>query len=110
MCFNFTVGFVTVPGASPQNFSGMAPAPNSAVITWAPPPIEDQNGVIIRYVINVTVVSTGVTFQLTSTTTSLVVSSLDPYTTYLCIIAAVTVVGTGPFSSPFTLSTPEDGK
>ena len=56
-----------------------------------------------------TVVGTGATFQLTSTTTPLSVFNLNPYTTYICIIAAVTTVGTGPFSSQFTLSTPEDG-
>jgi len=55
-------------------------------------------------------VGTGATFQLVSTTTSLTVFTLDPYTTYVCIIAAVTSVGIGPFSNPFTLSTPEDGK
>ena len=48
-------------------------------------------------------------FQLTSTTTSLTVSTLQPFTTYFCIIAASTSVGMGPFSTVVTLQTPEDG-
>ena len=81
----------------------------SASVTWGLPPADEVNGVIIRYVINVTVVGTGQTFQLTSTTTSLTVTTLTPYTTYICIIAAVTSAGIGPFSTQFTLITPEDG-
>ena len=101
--------FFAVPSTPPQSFNASPSSPTSAIITWLPPPGDDQNGVIISYVINVTVVGTGATFQLTSTTTTLSVSNLDPYTTFICIIAAVTTVGTGPFSSQFTLSTPEDG-
>ena len=101
--------FNAVPSAPPQNFNGSPSSPTSAIITWFPPPVDDQNGIIISYVINVTVVGTGATFQLTSTTTTLSVSNLNPYTTFICVIAAVTTVGTGPFSSQFTLSIPEDG-
>ena len=68
-----------------------------------------QNGIIILYTINVTVADSGEMFQLTSTTTSLTVSTLQPFTTYFCIIAASTSVGMGPFSTVVTLQTPEDG-
>ena len=68
-----------------------------------------QNGIIILYTINVTVADSGEMFQLTSTTTSLTVSTLQPFTTYFCIIAASTPVGMGPFSTVVTLQTPEDG-
>lgn len=81
----------------------------SATISWNPPPDDEINGIIIRYVINVTIVETGDTFQLNSTTTTLTVNALTPYTTYVCIIAAVTSAGIGPFSTQFTLITPEDG-
>lgn len=62
------------------------------------------------FTINVSAVETGEDFQLTSTTTSITVTSLRPYTTYRCIIAASTSVGIGPFSTVFTLVTPEDGE
>ena len=68
-----------------------------------------QNGIIILYTINVTVADSGEMFQLTSTTTSLTVSTLQPFTTYFCIIAASTSVGMGSFSTVITLQTPEDG-
>ncbi len=101
---------IIVPSASPLGFTGSASTSRSATITWSPPPADQQNGVIIQYLINVTVVETGVSFQLTSTSTSLTVTTLLPYRNYICIIAAVTSVGIGPFSSRFTLTTPQDGE
>jgi len=82
----------------------------SVVLTWDPPPPEDQNGPIVGYVINVTVIETGEMFQLTSSTNTLSVASLKPFTHYVCIIAARTSVGLGPFSTTVTVMTPEDGK
>ena len=85
-------------------------SPRSANVTWNPPPPSDVNGAVVRYIINVTVVETGQMFQLTSTTTKLTVSTLSPYRTFVCIIAAVTSVGIGPFSTQFNFTTPQDGK
>lgn len=98
------------PSAPPENFYAVPSSPTSASITWDPPPADDINGVIIQYIINVTVVGSRQTFQLTSITTSLNITTLQPYTTYICIITAVTSVGIGPFSSRFTLITPEARK
>lgn len=81
----------------------------SAFLSWEPPPSEEQNGVIINYVINVTEAESGSVFQLFSSNTSLFVSTLQPYTTYNFLIAASTSVGVGPFSRLFTRQTPEDG-
>ncbi len=88
---------------------GTADNSTSVTVMWGEPPADEINGIIIRYIINVTVVGTGQVFQLTSTTTSLEVTNLSPYTTFVCIIAAVTSTGTGPFSAQFTISTPQDG-
>ena len=101
--------FSTVPTSYPQNFVAVASSSRSATITWDPPPMAQQNGIIILYTINVTVADSGEMFQLTSATTSLTVSTLQPFTTYFCIIAASTSVGMGPFSTVVTLQTPEDG-
>ncbi len=81
----------------------------SAVLTWEPPPYEDQNGVITLYIITVTVQETGEMFQLNSTTTTLTVTSLRPFRTYVCVIVAATSVGLGPFSAPLTVETLQDG-
>ena len=99
----------TVPSSYPQNFTAVATSSRSAIVTWDAPPMAQQNGIIILYTINVTVADSGEMFQLTSTTTSLTVSTLQPFTTYFCSIAASTSVGMGPFSTVITLQTPEDG-
>ena len=106
---NFVFLFSIVPTSYPQNFVAVASSSRSATVTWDPPPIPQQNGIIILYTINVTVADSGEMFQLTSTTTSLTVSTLQPFTTYFCIIAASTSVGMGPFSTVVTFQTPEDG-
>ncbi len=97
------------PSAPPENFVGAVVNTTSVTVSWGEPPADKINGIIISYIINVTVVGTGQVFQLTSTTTSLVVTNLSPYTTFVCIIAAVTSAGTGPFNAQFTISTPQDG-
>ena len=99
-----------VPGEPPLDFAVTITSSTSAYLTWSPPNYEEQNGVIIMYVINVTVQETGEHFQVTSNTTSLEVTNLKPYRTYVCIIAAATSVDLGPFSMSVTVKTPEDGK
>lgn len=99
----------SAPSAPPESFNAVPGSPTSASITWDTPPADDVNGVIIQYVINVTVVGSGRTFLLYSTETTLNVTTLQPYTTYICIIAAVTSAGVGPFSSQFVLATPQAG-
>ncbi len=97
------------PTTSPVNFTSPVVTESSAIILWEPPPYEDQNGVIILYIINVTVQETGEMFQLNSATTTLTVTGLRPFRTYVCVIAAATSVGLGPFSAPFTVETLQDG-
>ena len=76
---------------------------------WTPPPPNQQNGVIIRYVINVTHIDTLETIQYYSTVTSITITGLDPYTTYVCVVAAETTIGVGPFSHLFFVQTEETG-
>ncbi len=99
-----------VPGEYPSNFSVDVTSSTSAYLSWMPPPDESHNGDIVLYVVNVTVQETGERFQLTSETTYLEVTNLRPYRTYVCVIAAATSVGLGPFSTTFMVQTPEDGK
>lgn len=91
-------------------FNATATSPHSAILTWEPPPEDDSNGVIIRYIIGVTVLETNQTFLLYSNTTYLVVTALRPHRTYICVIAAQTAVGTGPFGPEFVLNSPQDGE
>ena len=69
-----------------------------------------QNGIIEQYAINITEVETGRLLSLFSSTTTVNVTSLHPYYTYNCAIAAVTSIGAGPYTSVITVVTHQDGK
>ena len=102
--------FFIVPSGFPQDISVNNTTPYSISLMWTPPPINQQNGAIIRYVANVTHIDTLETIQYYSTVTSITITGLDPYTTYVCIVAAETTIGVGPFShSSFTVQTKETG-
>ena len=81
------------------------------MFSWSPLHESDRNGIITEYTIGISAVETEEEIQLhlNSTTTSVTVTTLRPYTTYLCIIAASTSVGMGPFSTILSILTLEDG-
>ena len=83
---------------------------HSLFLIWNPPLPEDQNGVIIRYTVNISVLVTMQMFQLFTDNNSITVLSLRPYTTYSFAIAAETAVGEGPFSGAYMVMTATDGK
>ena len=85
---------------------------SSTIITlfWDPPPADAQNGIITQYRINITEVETGRFFTLFSATTTVNVTTLHPYYTYNCVIAAATMIGVGPYTSVITVVTLQDGK
>ena len=96
---------ITVPSGPPQNIIAETSTSRSIYITWNPPLAEDQNGMITNYIVNVTGVETGEQVQLTTESESVNVTGLTPYTTYLCIVAASTAIGSGPFSTVTTIRT-----
>ena len=81
-------------------------------LSWVPPPLSSQNGIITEYVVNVSVMDTGEQFQrrVVGPASSLTLPSLHPDYTYTYIVAASTAVGTGPFSISSSIRMPEDGK
>ena len=77
---------------------------------WDPPQPDQRNGIIRRYAINITTLTDQQTvFHSLLTTTSHTVSSLRPYSSYSCAVAAETGAGRGPHVTQ-TVRTPEDGK
>ena len=94
----------------PVNLTVEATTAESITLSWSPPDVQSQNGIITGYLINVTAIGTGATFQVSSTTTNLVIQSLRPFTTYSFTIAAMNSAGIGPFSTPLTVQTNETGK
>ena len=104
-----TILSLTVPSGPPLMFNAMAQSSQSIILVWEPPSPEDQNGLIVGYTINVTDLETGERYQHLSTSTNITIGSLTPFTTYICIIAARTNIGIGPFSTVVTVQTMEDG-
>ena len=78
------------------------------LISWMPPQFEHQNGVIREYRVNITETETGIAYRLFTAATTLTVSSLHPFYTYDCIIAAFTIAE-GPYSVEVNITMPEDG-
>ena len=83
-------------------------SPTSLTLSWDPPLEELRNGIIQRYSIWITELETGRSIALTSESTTVNVTSLHPYYTYNCSVAAETSA-IGPFSSPVVIQLPESG-
>lgn len=98
-----------VPASEPTSVEAPTITSTSAEITWDSLPLEDENGIVRYYVVNVTELQTGTRFQITSTIESASLSNLHPAYTYAVLVAAYTV-GEGPYSDTFTFQTLEDGE
>ena len=98
----------SAPSAPPEDLIAANVSSTSFVLSWTPPPISQQNGVITKYTVNITEVDTDSLTVLSSTNTSLLVPSLHPYYTYECVVSAYTV-DNGPYSEVLTVTTSEDG-
>ena len=105
----FPTPHFVAPSGPPQSITVHANSARSLYITWNPPAAAEQNGIITSYTINITGVESGEQLQLLSESESANVTGLTPYTTYLCIVAASTAIGPGPFSMQITNKTPEAG-
>ena len=100
----------TVPSGPVVDISGYAASSHSIKLMWSPPLAEKHNGIIVGYVINVTVLENNDTYSLVSQTSSALLSTLKPYRTYTFAIAARTVIGVGPTGKLLTIKTPQTGK
>ena len=78
-------------------------------LLWLPPPEEHRNGLIVRYVVNITSEERGESFQFHSMLPRFLAHTLHPFTSYSCAVAAETIA-VGPFSSMVWVKTPEDGE
>ena len=108
MCIDIFIIFI-VPTQSPANFVSSVLSSSSVSLSWNPPPVESQNGIIISYHLNITTLATGSVTLYTSYDTTIQVNGLVPYTTYTCLIAAETSIGRGPYTTIITFTTMEDG-
>ena len=96
------------PSGPPLNPATQIINPWTINLTWYPPAVEHQNGIIQFYLINFTEVNATNETQFTSTTPWLFLDSLHPYYSYTFAFAAVTI-DIGPFSAEYTITMPEAG-
>ena len=99
----------SAPVGAPQHPTAISLGPTSIHLTWDPPELEDHNGEIVEYRINVTEAQTGLMFDYVSNITQITITGLHPYYIYHCTIVAVTVAE-GPISTTVTAVTDEAGK
>jgi len=97
-----------VPEQSPSNLTAIPQDSVSILFTWDEPE-GSHNGIIQEYRVNITEVETEQTFHYTTSTLNLIINNLHPFYTYLWTVAAVTV-NEGPYSSPESVTTLEDGE
>ena len=66
---------------------------------------DQRNGKITGYQVNYTSISDDEIVNITGNQMSVTLSDLQPYTDYSISVAAMTVNGTGPFSTPVSNKT-----
>lgn len=98
----------TAPSGNPNNVTVTELASDYVFLTWDPPSVHLHNGIIREYIVEVTTDEATAGIIHRTGTTSLLVSELHPDTTYYIRVAGHTV-GVGPYSSPLSLHTLEDG-
>lgn len=104
----YSLTVVSAPGSPPQHPNAIPLGPTSIHITWDPPLLEDHNGVIREYRLNITETLTNTLLEKVTNQTQIVVTGLKPYHRYNCTIVAVTV-DEGPYTVAVTVITDEDG-
>ena len=99
----------TAPSAPPEEVVVREKGGHWAVVSWGIPPEAGRNGIIISYIVQLldthgavvrieTVVVEDPTFDSPQSLAHNL-TSLKPYTIYLCRVAATTTAGVGPFTS-----------
>jgi len=97
------------PSAAPSNLQVTHVTPYSLHFHWNPPPPEHRNGIIRRYEIVLTPLSSGRRVQQSSLTESIIIRNLKAHTTYRCKVSAYTTAA-GPFTGEVQVMTNESGK
>ena len=100
---------LTVPTGAPSNFVVDSTTPNSVSLSWNPPPVDQQNGLIRYYIIHCTPAGSAPMINTTSNTTEITIQNLLPFYQYSCTVAAFTIA-IGPASIVLTFTLPEAGE
>ncbi|XP_041430062.1 protein tyrosine phosphatase receptor type D S homeolog isoform X12 [Xenopus laevis] len=101
------------PSAPPQDIRCNSQSSTSILVSWLPPPVEKQNGIIIGYSLKYAGVDADdikphEILGISSETRQYLLEQLEKWTQYRIIVIAYTDVGPGPESSPILIRTDED--
>ena len=100
------------PSAPPKNITTMVINSTSISVSWRSPPISDQNGNIIGYQLMIIDQSHNnflASVVNVTNTISYIASDLQKFGVYSFKVAAMTVIGLGPFSDFISNQTHQDG-
>ena len=100
---------IVVPSAPPDEISIDAIYFDSIYLSWRAPLREYHNGELIGYNVTFTATNSEEVLDLFSVSNGTVIGLLNPFTSYIISIAAVTSVGIGPYSAAVTVMTAEAG-
>jgi len=103
VCVSLTL-FPSVPTGAPFRLQGNAINSSALHLSWQPPAQDELNGVLRLYGVTLRDARTGQLSQQNTTTSSIIISSLKPCTTYQCSVEAFTV-GFGPASDEYIVQT-----
>ncbi|XP_058857234.1 receptor-type tyrosine-protein phosphatase delta isoform X2 [Acipenser ruthenus] len=103
----------TQPSAPPQDIKCTSPSSTSILVSWLPPPVELQNGIITKYSIQYVAIEGEDTnphqiSDLSPETSQYLLEELEKWTEYRVTVSAHTDVGPGPESLPQLIRTDED--
>ncbi|KAJ8271362.1 hypothetical protein COCON_G00102210 [Conger conger] len=103
----------TQPSAPPQDVKCSSPSSTSILVSWLPPPVELQNGIITKYSVQYSATEGGNSSSLQTVdvppeSSQRLLEDLEKWTEYSLAVSANTEAGSGPASLPLLIRTEED--
>uniref|UniRef100_A0AAX7SQ16 protein-tyrosine-phosphatase n=1 Tax=Astatotilapia calliptera TaxID=8154 RepID=A0AAX7SQ16_ASTCA len=103
----------TQPSGPPQEVKCYSPSSTNILVSWRPPPVELQNGIITQYAIQYAATegedaTTRQIVNIPPESTQYLLENLEKWTEYRVTVTAHTDVGAGPESLPQVIRTEED--
>ena len=102
------------PSGPPQDVKCHSPSSTSVLVSWRPPPVELQNGIITQYSVHYAETEGEDTPSrqipsIPAESSEYLLENLEKWTEYRVTVVAHTDVGAGPESLPQLVRTEEDG-
>ncbi len=107
------------PSAPPQDIKCSSTSSTTLLVSWRPPPLKSQNGVLTGYRVHYQVVGSSEGGSdnedameepiIPATEERVLLQRLEKWTQYHITVSALTVIGSGPESEPLICRTDEDG-